>query len=46
HHCAQPLMERLDVTATNRASFYLYNSYDDVDALVGGLKKAKRMFEA
>ncbi|MCS4539527.1 MAG: cysteine desulfurase [Thaumarchaeota archaeon] len=46
HHCAQPLMERLDVTATNRASFYLYNSYDDVDVLVGGLKKAKRMFEA
>lgn len=46
HHCAQPLMERLDVTATNRASFYIYNSYDDVDALVGGLKKAKRMFEA
>ena len=46
HHCAQPLMERLDVMATNRASFYIYNSYDDVDVLVGGLKKAKRMFEA
>lgn len=44
HHCAQPLMERLDVMATNRASFYIYNSYDDVDALVGGLKKAKSMF--
>lgn len=44
HHCAQPLMERLRVMATNRASFYLYNSYDDVDALVGGLGRAKRLF--
>ncbi len=44
HHCAQPLMERLEVPATNRASFYIYNSYDDVDVLVGGLKKAKKLF--
>lgn len=44
HHCAQPLMERLEVQATNRASFYIYNSYDDVDVLVGGLRKAKRLF--
>ncbi len=44
HHCAQPLMERLEVAATNRASFYIYNSYDDVDVLVGGLRKAKRLF--
>lgn len=44
HHCAQPLMERLEVMATNRASFYIYNSYDDVDVLVGGLRKAKGLF--
>lgn len=44
HHCAQPLMERLEVAATNRASFYIYNSYDDVDVLVGGLRKAKKLF--
>ena len=41
HHCAQPLMERLGVTATARASFALYNTHDDVDRLVVALKKAK-----
>ncbi|RCW66974.1 cysteine desulfurase [Saliterribacillus persicus] len=44
HHCAQPLMKWLDVTATARASFYLYNTEEDVDRLVGGLKKAKEYF--
>ena len=41
HHCAQPLMERLGVTATARASFGLYNTHQEVDKLVGALKKAK-----
>jgi len=41
HHCAQPLMERLGVTATARASFALYNTHEDVDRLVSALKKAK-----
>jgi cysteine desulfurase/selenocysteine lyase len=44
HHCAQPLMKRLDVSATSRASFYVYNSFDDVDALAEGLRKAERIF--
>ena len=45
HHCAQPLMRWLGVTATSRASFHLYNSYDDVDALKAGLKKAGGIFK-
>jgi len=45
HHCAQPLMEWLGVAATARASFYIYNSNDDVDALVAGLEKARRIFK-
>ena len=44
HHCAQPLMKWLEVTATARASFYLYNTTEDVDRLVAGLKKAKEFF--
>ena len=44
HHCAQPLMKWLDVAATSRASFHVYNSYDDVDALKGGLEKAGSIF--
>ncbi len=44
HHCAQPLMRRLDVAATARASFYLYNSPQDIDALVDALAKAKGWF--
>ena len=43
-HCAQPLMEELGVSATTRASFYIYNSRDDVDALMSGLSKARRIF--
>ncbi|MFC0013682.1 MULTISPECIES: cysteine desulfurase [Allobacillus] len=44
HHCAQPLMRELEVAATARASFYLYNDKKDVDHLVEGLKKAKEYF--
>ncbi|MGN8645310.1 cysteine desulfurase [Gracilibacillus sp. HCP3S3_G5_1] len=44
HHCAQPLMKWLDVTATARASFYLYNDESDVDRLVKGIQRAKEYF--
>ncbi|KRW92548.1 cysteine desulfurase [Alicyclobacillus tengchongensis] len=44
HHCAQPLMRILNVGATARASFYLYNTEDDVDAFVAALKQAKEFF--
>jgi cysteine desulfurase/selenocysteine lyase len=44
HHCAQPLMRRLDVPATARASFYVYNDESDIDALVAGILKAKEIF--
>ncbi|HEX7978275.1 MAG TPA: cysteine desulfurase [Gemmatimonadaceae bacterium] len=43
-HCAQPLMRRLGVSATARASFYLYNDESDVDALVRGVQRAKEVF--
>ncbi len=41
HHCAQPLMRRLGVSATCRASFYVYNDEEDVDILVEGLEKVR-----
>ncbi len=44
HHCAQPLMRRLGVPATARASFYVYNTRDDVDALIHALEKSKGWF--
>src|SRR5512141_1914464 len=44
HHCAQPLMRRLDVPATARASFYIYNDSSDIDALVEGVHKAREIF--
>ncbi|MCC2978372.1 cysteine desulfurase [Sphingomonas sp. PL-96] len=44
HHCAQPLMDRLGVPATARASFGVYNSAADVDALVRGLERVSRIF--
>jgi cysteine desulfurase/selenocysteine lyase len=44
HHCAQPLMRRLGVSATARASFWVYNDGADVDALVRGLRRAKDIF--
>jgi len=44
NHCTQPLMRRLDVSATARASFYVYNDRSDIDALIDGVKKAKEIF--
>jgi cysteine desulfurase/selenocysteine lyase len=44
HHCAKPLMRRYGVPATTRASFYIYNTTEDVDALVEGLGEAQRLF--
>jgi cysteine desulfurase / selenocysteine lyase len=44
HHCAQPLMRRLDVPATARASFYIYNTEADVDALAAGVLRAQEVF--
>jgi cysteine desulfurase / selenocysteine lyase len=44
HHCAQPLMRRLDVPATARALFYVYNDESDIDALVAGILKAREIF--
>jgi cysteine desulfurase / selenocysteine lyase len=44
HHCAKPLMKELNVPATARASFYVYNTRDDVDALVTGLETASKLF--
>lgn len=44
HHCAQPLVRFLKLPATCRASFYIYNTKEDVDRLIEGLKKAKEIF--
>ncbi|EGQ2933634.1 cysteine desulfurase [Staphylococcus pseudintermedius] len=44
HHCAQPLMKWLNVSSTARASFYIYNTKEDIDQLVGGLKQTKEFF--
>jgi cysteine desulfurase/selenocysteine lyase len=44
HHCCQPLMRKLGVAATNRASFYVYTIQDEIDRLVDGLHKAKKAF--
>nr|WP_188595421.1 cysteine desulfurase [Staphylococcus muscae] len=44
HHCAQPLMKWLNVSSTARASFYIYNTKEDVDQLVEGLKRTKEFF--
>jgi cysteine desulfurase/selenocysteine lyase len=46
HNCAQPLMRWLDIAATSRASLYVYNSFDDIDALVSGLERARSIFRA
>ena len=45
HHCAQPLMKKLGLTATARASFYFYNTFSEIDILVDALKKAFEYFE-
>jgi cysteine desulfurase/selenocysteine lyase len=44
HHCAQPLMERFNVSGTARASFGLYNTMDEVDALVAAVGVARKVF--
>ena len=44
HHCAQPLMDRLGILGTVRASFALYNTKEDVDALVAGIRRVSQMF--
>jgi len=44
HHCAQPLMTRLDIAGTVRASFALYNTKEEIDALVAGLRRVVQMF--
>lgn len=46
HHCAQVLLDSFDEIAAVRASFYLYNSFEDMDALIDGLKKVKEFFKA
>ena len=45
HHCCKPLMRKMGLTATARASFYLYNTPEEADALVKGVHKAKEVFE-
>ena len=44
HHCAQPLMLRLGIQGTVRASFALYNTKEEIDALAEGIKRVSRMF--
>ena len=44
HHCCQPLMKRLGVAATARASVYLYNTHDEIDALGSALREVRRIF--
>ena len=44
HHCAQPIMQKLGVPATNRASFYIYNTKEEIDQLTNGIIKAVEMF--
>ena len=44
HHCTQPLMRRLGIQATARASFYLYSIPEEVDRLVDGLHKVRKVF--
>jgi cysteine desulfurase/selenocysteine lyase len=44
HHCAMPVMAQFGVAGTARASFALYNTLDEIDALVSGIEKVRRMF--
>lgn len=46
HHCAWPLMKRMDVVATTRASIYLYNDKSDIEALITGIEKVQHFFGA
>jgi cysteine desulfurase / selenocysteine lyase len=43
HHCCQPLMRKLGVTATNRASFYLYTVPDEIDRLGASVRRAREL---
>ena len=45
HHCAQVLMEKLNVAATNRASFYIYNTKEEIDVLIGSLQEVAKVFK-
>ena len=45
HHCAQPLMERLGVAATTRASFGVYSTTEEIDRLVAGLYEVRKVFQ-
>ena len=44
HHCAQPIMKKLNLAATNRASFYIYNTLAEIDQLAEGLRKTVKLF--
>ena len=44
HHCCMPLMKLLDVQGTARTSFYLYNTKEEIDKLIEGIKKVKKVF--
>ena len=44
HHCAEPLMHRLGIEGTLRASFGIYNTHNEVDALVAGIRRVASMF--
>jgi cysteine desulfurase/selenocysteine lyase len=44
HHCAQPVMARFDIPATVRASFALYNTFEEIDALARGVERARKVF--
>ena len=44
HHCAQPVMERFRIPATARASFAVYNTKEEIDALVRGIRKVREVF--
>jgi cysteine desulfurase/selenocysteine lyase len=46
HHCAWPLMRRFKTVATTRASFYLYNDFDEIEALVDGVERARNYFKS
>ncbi|HUK75810.1 MAG TPA: aminotransferase class V-fold PLP-dependent enzyme, partial [Nitrososphaerales archaeon] len=45
HHCAQPLMDMLQTPGTSRASFYVYNNTEDIDALAAALQTARKVFK-
>jgi cysteine desulfurase/selenocysteine lyase len=44
HHCAQPLMDRLGVLGTVRASFSFYNTKDEIDSFIAGIERVSKMF--